>query len=232
MFNLSFNTMEWVLNFYVIFVMNSFLFSILFMIFGSKLFKKANRKTSDALIPIYNLFILMQITELPIFYFLLFLFPIINVILIIYIEYKLYKLYETTFLFFIGMLFLPFIFIPILSFGRYQYKSKIYKEVKEEEDKELIENSPILMSEEEIDKLNNSPITAAEVGNLDIDSIFKSNAIPKDDITPYKASKASKDEIKAIYGNNISDKNKIEKEQIKDINESNNEKDKIEIIDL
>ncbi len=229
MFDISFNTIESVLNFYMIFVVYSLTFSILFMLFGSKLYKKANKRTSDAIIPIYNLFVLIQITEIPIFYFLLFLFPVINILLIIYIEYKLYKIFGASLPFLFGLIFLPFIFIPMLSFGKYKYKNRLDKEKEEAEDKILIESSPILMSEEEINKLNNE-----EIKVNDIDSIFKSDAIVEEDITPYKASSASKNEIKEIYGNgnNISEEDIIEKETIKEIDNEKKEKDNVEIIDL
>lgn len=234
MFGVNIDIMEWILRFYIIIIMISMFFSLIFTIFGIKLYKKANKKSSEALIPIYNLFVLMQITELPIYYFLLFLFPIFNILLIIRIEYKLYKLFNTSFKFFLGLVFVPFVFVPLLSFGKYKYKRKSISIKEEEEEEEKLDDIPILMSEEELNKLNSEEINTPEE-DLDVDSIFKSDLqIQEEDITPYRAIKAEEDLSSDIY-DEIVDKPKREKVEILDFKEIKNkkkEKDKIEIIDL
>ena len=58
-------------------------FSVLIMIGGKKIFKKANKKESTALIPIINLFIMLEITETSLYAGILFFVPILNVITIL-----------------------------------------------------------------------------------------------------------------------------------------------------
>lgn len=230
MFGIDMSILEWILKFYIIIIMISMSFSLIFTAFGSKLFQKANKKSSDALIPIYNLFVLIQITEMPTYYFLLFLFPIVNILLILKIEHRLHKLFNTSLEFFLGMIFLPFVFIPLLSFGQSKYKKKSNTN-KEEEEAEVLD-VPILMSEEELNKLNEEEVQE----EIDVDSIFKSNTtINEEEIKPYKANKTSEDLEIDIY-DEIEDKPKKERVEILDLKEMNKikkkEKDKIEIIDL
>ncbi len=228
MFGVTLDTMEFILRFYIIFIMISMLFSLIFTAFGIKLYKKANKKASEALIPIYNLFILIQITELPIYYFLLFLFPILNIFLIIKISYKLYKLFNTSFPFLLGMIFLPYVFIPLLSYGKYKYKRKVAIE-QEEEEEETFEDTPILMSQDELEKLNEEDINTQDE-DLDVDSIFRSNSYQtEDDTVPYKAVKSEDDTY-----DEVPKETKRERVEILDFREikKSNEKDKIEIIDL
>ncbi len=81
----------------------------------SKIFKKANRSAISALIPFYNLWVLIELVDLPTWYFFLFFIPIVN----IWVFYKsmqvLAKSFRRSNRFAIGLLLLPFIFFPILA---------------------------------------------------------------------------------------------------------------------
>jgi hypothetical protein len=225
-------TIQLILNIYIGFLIISISFSILLMICGPSLFKKANKNKYEALIPIYNLYVLLQILQIPAFNFIVFLFPLFNVILIIYIEYKLHKTFYTSKLFFVGLLFFPFIFMLILAFGKYRYKQKIL--TKEEEENNEVDTSPLLMSEEELKSINE--IKAED--NLDVDSIFKSEIEMLEEVAPYRASKVnSEDEIyesEEEIKNEVSEEKKIEKVEVVDLADikKDKEEEKVEIVDL
>lgn len=87
----------------------------------AKIFKKANRSGISAIIPIYNTFILLEIVNLPKMYFLLSLIPGVNLIIYFIIMFNLAKFFRKSKLFALGLIFLPFIFYPILAFSDSEY---------------------------------------------------------------------------------------------------------------
>lgn len=222
-------TITLILNIYIIFLIISASFSVLLMLCGYSLFKKANKKPFEAIIPIYNLFVLLHIVELPAFNFIIFLFPLFNIILIIYILYKLYKLFYAPKWFLIGLLIFPFIFLPILSFNKYKYKLRPL--TKEELEDNEIEKTPMLMSEEEIKSLNDVPEE-----DLGVDSIFKSDIELIEEVAPYKATSTNAEEeiYKKEEPTEYKKEKKIEEVEVLDLNKSKkeNEEEKVEIVDL
>lgn len=82
-----------------------------------KVYKKASRSGISAWIPIYNLFVLLEIVNLPKIYFLFAWIPGVN----IGILNKLSSLFKKNKLFAVGLSFLPFIFFPILAFNKSEY---------------------------------------------------------------------------------------------------------------
>lgn len=91
------------------------------LISGSKVFKKANRSGISAIIPFYNIWILLEIVNLPKIYFVLMLIPIVNIFAYIKISFILAKLFRKSKMFAIGLIVLPFIFYPILAFSGSEY---------------------------------------------------------------------------------------------------------------
>lgn len=87
-----------------------------------KLFKKAGKKGWASIVPIYNTIVLIEIAELPMWYIALFFVPIANIYAMfkIYIEIA-HKFGKSTG-FGVGMVFLNVIFIPMLAFGKAEYK--------------------------------------------------------------------------------------------------------------
>lgn len=107
----------------------------------AKIFKKANRSGISAWIPIYNIFILLEITNKPKWYLLLMFIPIINLIIYVNIYFSLARTFRKSTLFTIGMLILPFIFLPILAFSDNEYFGINLIAM---EQKETITNIPII----------------------------------------------------------------------------------------
>jgi len=85
-----------------------------------KVFSKAGQPGWAAIIPIYQLIVLCQVAGRPIWWFLLLLicFPIFYIIICIDIA----KRFGKGGGFAVGLIFLPFIFFPMLGFGSAQYQ--------------------------------------------------------------------------------------------------------------
>jgi hypothetical protein len=95
--------------------------SILEIIGLWKIFTKAGKPGWASIIPIYNFIVLLEIVGKPIWWFLLILIPCVNIICIVIIINRLSKSFGQGVSFTIGLIFLGFIFIPLLGFGDYPY---------------------------------------------------------------------------------------------------------------
>ncbi len=157
--------------------------SILVMIGGKKLFKKASKKESTAFYPVINLFTLLDITETSTFLGILFFVPVVNVIVLSILFYRLGSSFNTSVFYKIGLVILPIIFYPMLAFGDKAYK------LNDEEYFKALDNakgeSINLMTQEEIKAENNAPTEERP----QVDSIFKSDIQMMEEVAPYKAAK-------------------------------------------
>lgn len=99
---------------------------ILFLIFVASywmIFQKANQAGWACLIPIYNLIVFMWIIKRPAIQLLFLLIPFVNIYFAIIFIHELSKSFNQNSGFTLGLIFLPFIFYPILAFDKsYQYK--------------------------------------------------------------------------------------------------------------
>ncbi len=86
-----------------------------------KIFTKAGKPGWAVLIPIYNIYVLMDIVGRPWWYLLLLLVPLVNVVIAIMLVFDLAKSFGKGTGFALGLLFLQFIFILILGFGKAEY---------------------------------------------------------------------------------------------------------------
>jgi hypothetical protein len=86
-----------------------------------QVFVKASEKGWKAIIPIWNTLIVLKISGRPFWWIILFIIPIVNFIVYIIVYYNLAKSFAKSTGFAVGMIILPFIFIPILGFGSSQY---------------------------------------------------------------------------------------------------------------
>lgn len=175
-------------------------YSLLVMLGGKNIFKKASKKEITIFYPIFNLFTLLEISEISIFMGVLFFVPVLNVISICFMFYKLGTAFNVSILYKIGLIFLPFIFYPLLAFSNKQYKFKDHEYFKA---LESAKNDNInLMTQEEINKLNE----IQEEEMPEVDSIFKANVQPMQEVTPYKAVKIDLLGMEKLKNNNIQSK--------------------------
>lgn len=95
----------------------------LFMIISFwKLFEKAGKPGWAAIIPIYNTLVLLEIAGKPWWWLLLFLIPIVNIVFGIMMWNGVSINFGKDSGFTVGIILLPYIFIPILAFGKATYR--------------------------------------------------------------------------------------------------------------
>ena len=85
------------------------------------LYKKANKPGWAAIVPIYNTLVWLEIIGKPWYWLLLFCIPYVNLIFIVWATNLTSKSYGKEEGFTFGLIFLPFLFYPILAFGSSKY---------------------------------------------------------------------------------------------------------------
>ena len=91
-----------------------------------KIFTKAGQPGWAAIIPIYNVYILLKIVGRPTLWLVGFLIPIVNFVVTILVTIDLAKAYGKGLIYAIGMLLIPFIFFPLLGFGSARYQGPVH----------------------------------------------------------------------------------------------------------
>ncbi len=104
-------------------ISNLFVIAIALLVLASmwKIFQKAGRKGWEAIIPIYNLFVIQKIINKPWWWVLLMFIPYIGMIWAIWSTNLLAKSFGKNEGFTLGLVFLPFIFYPMLAFSNATY---------------------------------------------------------------------------------------------------------------
>jgi len=93
-----------------------------------KIYTKAGKPGWAAIIPIYNIIVLLEIIGKPIWWVFLILIPCTAPIFAIWATNLLSKSFGQSEGFTVGLVLLPFIFYPILGFGNYKYLGPSAKE--------------------------------------------------------------------------------------------------------
>ncbi len=87
-----------------------------------KTFEKAGKPGWAAIIPIYNIIVLLEIIDKPWWWILLLLIPFVNIVIGIMMTHQLSLSFGQGVGFTVGLILLPFIFVPMLGFGEYTYQ--------------------------------------------------------------------------------------------------------------
>jgi len=87
-----------------------------------KTFVKAGQPGWAAIIPFYNIYIMLKIANKPGWWLLLFFIPVVNIVIGIIVAIEIAKAFGQGAGFGIGLAFLGFIFYPILGFGDAKYQ--------------------------------------------------------------------------------------------------------------
>lgn len=90
-----------------------------------KIYTKAGQPGWAAIIPIYNIYVLLKIVGRPTWWLLLLFVPLVNFIAILMIYIDLAKSFGKSTLFGLGLVFLNIIFIPMLGFGDAEYRGPV-----------------------------------------------------------------------------------------------------------
>ncbi len=86
-----------------------------------KVFDKAGKPGWAAIIPIYNLIVLFEVIGKPAWWIILLFIPLVNFIIMIIMFIELAKVFGKGVGYGLGLIFLGFIFFPMLAFGDAQY---------------------------------------------------------------------------------------------------------------
>ena len=114
MFGVFFGAM---IAFYILLLLVIFL-----MIVSSwKIFKKAGQPGWASIIPIYSTVVMIHIVKKPVWWVILMFIPFVNIVVSIIIIHNLSKAFGKGIGFTVGLIVLPFIFFPILGFGKSTY---------------------------------------------------------------------------------------------------------------
>jgi hypothetical protein len=106
----------------LVFVLIELVLCVLIIAGMWKVFTKAGQPGWAAIIPIFNLYILITIAGKPWWWLLLMLIPLVNFVIAILIYIALAEKFGKGVGYAIGMVFLPFIFLPMLGFSDAQYQ--------------------------------------------------------------------------------------------------------------
>ena len=99
------------------------LIAVIILVIASlwKIFEKAGQEGWKAIIPIYNMYVLLKIVGKPTWWLILFFIPFVNYIFIIWTYNMLSKSFGKSEGFTVGLVLLGVIFLPILGFGAAKY---------------------------------------------------------------------------------------------------------------
>lgn len=86
-----------------------------------RIYQKAGKPGWAAIIPIYNVIVLLEIVGKPVWWFLLFLVPCVNIVFVVWTYNLLSKSFGKSEGFTVGLVLLGIVFFPILGFGPATY---------------------------------------------------------------------------------------------------------------
>ncbi|HTM92765.1 MAG TPA: DUF5684 domain-containing protein [Flavisolibacter sp.] len=100
----------------------SFIIAIFLIAAQWKIYQKADQPGWACIIPIYNMLVLLKIIGKPWWWLLLMLIPFVNIVFAIWMVNLLSKSFGKDTGFTLGLIFLGFIFYPVLGFGSARYR--------------------------------------------------------------------------------------------------------------
>jgi hypothetical protein len=108
-------------NMVVSYMIYFLLLMILMIVALCKVFAKAGEAWWKAIIPIYNLFVLVIISGKPWWWGLLLFIPIVNIVFIFIVHIALARRFGQGVVFGLGLVLVGIVFFPLLAFGKYEY---------------------------------------------------------------------------------------------------------------
>ena len=181
--------------------------SIVVMLCGKKLFKKAGMSEKTALLPIINLFSVLEIADASSFWGILFFVPGFNILVLSLMSFKLGGVFNTSLGFKIGLVICPLLFYLLLASSDKQYKlsdeeyfrgldnsttQKLVlpdKPVDESPSEQVQEQSLMVENETPVEERKTTFINEEFIKDEPVDSIFKSGPSTIEKSAPYKAAK-------------------------------------------
>ncbi len=88
-----------------------------------KVFTKAGQPGWAGIVPFYNVYVMLQLTNKPTWWLILLFVPLVNFVIIILVMVALAEKFGKSAGFGVGMAILSFIFVPMLGFGDARYNA-------------------------------------------------------------------------------------------------------------
>ncbi len=156
----------------------SIVFIVVLFISNYRIFKKAGKSGWAVVVPIYNLFVLVQIAQISILYFVLFFIPLVGIYALFKVNIEVAHRFGKSTSFGVFMVLFCFIFYPILAFGKSKYMS----------DNVVKESGSIFNSDDNIigagalnsgilDFNNSNQFSSGNVGSLNMNNAINSGDI-------------------------------------------------------
>ena len=95
--------------------------AVFYIIVMWRVFVKAGKPGWGCIIPIYNFILLLEMVNRPLWWVILYFIPFVNIVIYWIVMIDLAKAFGKDTGFGIGLIFLSFIFLPILAFSDAQY---------------------------------------------------------------------------------------------------------------
>lgn len=105
----------------IVFVLILLAVVVLLIVAQWKIFQKAGKPGWAILVPFYNTVVRLGVVGKPLWWVVLLFIPFVNLFLFVIITRRLAAVFGKGAWFTVGLIFLPFIFYPILAFGKSQY---------------------------------------------------------------------------------------------------------------
>jgi hypothetical protein len=105
----------------ILFILIVIALSLFLIVSLWKVFVKAGQPGWGIFIPIYNIYLLLMIAGKPGWWLILYLIPLVNIVIGILVAIDIAKNFGKDTAFGLGLVFLGFIFYPILAFGSATY---------------------------------------------------------------------------------------------------------------
>jgi len=97
-------------------------FAVFMIVTMWRLFEKAGQPGWAAIVPIYNIVIMLRVAGKPEWWVILYFIPLVDIVIQIIAYVGIADKFGKDGGFAVGLIFLPFIFFPILAFGEAQYQ--------------------------------------------------------------------------------------------------------------
>lgn len=210
----------------IIIAVLAFILSLVYLIAIIRIYTKANEAWWKAIVPIYNIIVLMDIAKVKYINLLFLLIPILGMfIFMIKLYAGLAKRFNKGTGFVLGLVFLPFIFIPLLAFSKDE-KEVSNKNSSMNEVDNLNNDNQLLENAQSIESLQVSNIETLESSNLNvIDNNSSNNFEEQNNVVNNIESNVN--ELNTI--NQINENiNNIELENVQSINQNNSIDNNIE----
>jgi hypothetical protein len=101
------------------------IFALIALVFVSNwiIFQKAGKPGWASIIPFYNRVVALDIAGKPLWWVLFLIIPFVNIVFLVIVARRIAANFGHGRWFMVGMIFLPFIFLPILAFGKSSYQN-------------------------------------------------------------------------------------------------------------